>query len=216
MAKKTIFKFGTATIAVPANNKVAVISTTPCKIYKRTAFANYPATLDLVATTIEDTEYVSAVFSASAATTIVIEAGAGGATYEVSSAPSAATPEGGLKQPTPTAKTVAVTLTAAELLTRIITGTHAAGATQAYTLPTGALTDAAAGLKVDEAFDWCLINLSAAALDTVTLTAATGHTIVGNPIVQSANAATGGVYGNSAVFRTRKTAASTFVTYRLA
>lgn len=216
MAKKTIFKFGTAIITVPANNKVAVISTTTCKIYKKTTYANYPSVLELVATTTEDVEYVSSVFNASAATTIVIEAGAGGATYEVAPAPSAATPEGGLKQPTPTAKTVAVTLTAAELLTRIITGTHAAGATAAYTLPTGTLLDAAAGLKVDEAFDWSLINLSAAATDTITLTAATGHTIVGNPIVQSSNATTGGIYGNSALWRTRKTAANTFVTYRIA
>jgi hypothetical protein len=60
-----------------------------------------------------------------------------------------------------------------------------------------------------------LINLSAAALDTITLTAAAGHTIVGNAIVQSANAATGGVYGNSAHWRTRKTAANTFITYRV-
>lgn len=119
-------------------------------------------------------------------------------------------------QPAPTAKTTAVTLTAAELLTGIITATHAAGATQAYTLPTGALTDAALTMDVDDSFDWHLINLSAAALDTVTVTAGTGHTIVGNPIVQSAHSSTGGVYGNSSHWRTRKTAADTFVTYRIA
>lgn len=119
-------------------------------------------------------------------------------------------------QGTPTAKTTAATLTIAELLTKLITGTHAAGATAAYTLPTGTLTDAGIKLNDNDSFDWVLINLSAAAVDTITLTAGTGHTIVGNPIVQSAHSSTGGVYGNSAQFRTRKTAANTFVTYRIA
>lgn len=123
-------------------------------------------------------------------------------------------------QGAPTAKTTAATLTIAELKTGILTGTHAAGATQAYTLPTGTLTDAGftkdEALNVGESFDWVLINLSAAAADTITVTAGTDHTIVGNPIVQSAHASTGGIYGNSAQFRTRKTAANTFVTYRIA
>ena len=121
-----------------------------------------------------------------------------------------------LAQGAPTAKTTAATLTIAELLTGIITGTHAAGATQAYTLPTGTLTDAGVQMAVGDAFDWVLINLSAAAVDTITLTAGADHTIVGNPIVQSAHSSTGGIYGNSAQFRTRKTAANTFVTYRIA
>lgn len=121
------------------------------------------------------------------------------------------------KQGTPTAKTTATTLTIADLLTGIITATHSAGATAAYTLPTGALTDAGVSMEVDDSFEWTLINLSAAALDTVTVTAAaSGHTIVGNPIVQSAHSSTGGIYGNSATFRTRKTATDTFVSYRIA
>jgi len=119
-------------------------------------------------------------------------------------------------QGTPTAKTVAVTLTIAELLTKIITGTHTAGATQAYTLPTGTLCDAGATFATDTAFDWVLINLSAAAADTITVTAGADHTVVGNMIVQSVHATTGLLYGSSATFRTRRTAANTFVTYRIA
>lgn len=118
-------------------------------------------------------------------------------------------------QGAPSAKTVAVTLTAAELLSGIITATHTAGATAAYTLPTGALLDAAAGIGIGEAFDWVLINLSAAALDTVTVTEGATHTIVGVAIVQSSHATTGLLYGASAQFRSRKTAADTFVTYRI-
>jgi len=117
---------------------------------------------------------------------------------------------------TVSAKTTAATLTIAELITGILTGTHTAGATQAYTLPTGTLTDAALGMAVNDSFDWTLINLSAAAADTITVTAGSGHTVVGNMIVQSVHASTGLIYGSSGMFRTRKTAANTFVTYRIA
>lgn len=119
-------------------------------------------------------------------------------------------------QGTPTAETTAATIDIADLLTGIITGTHNAGATQAYTLDTGTAMSAGCSLGIGESFDWVLINLSAAAADTITVTAAADHTIVGNPIVQSAHATTGGVYGNSAMFRSRKTGATTWVTYRIA
>lgn len=120
-------------------------------------------------------------------------------------------------QPTPTTKTVANTMTIAELLTKIINATPTAtGATAAYTLPTGALCDAGATFEVDDSFDWVIINNALAAADTITVTASTGHTIVGNAVVQSLHASTGAVMGYSATFRTRKTAADTFVTYRIA
>jgi hypothetical protein len=214
MAKQYIFRDGTALATVPASSKVAIFSVTPCKLYKKVATTNYPEAWVFVAETTAGTEYVSTAFSA--ATEIRIEAGAGGATYDIGTVPSADVAAGTLVQGAPTAETTAATLTIAELLTKIVTGTHAAGATQAYTLPTGTLSDAGAGLQINEAFDWSLINLSAAAADTITLTAGADHTIVGNPIVQSAHASTGGIYGNSAMFRTRKTAANAFVTYRIA
>lgn len=119
-------------------------------------------------------------------------------------------------QGAPTSKTVANTMTAAELMTGLITATPTAtGATAAYTLPTGDLLDAAATFAVDDSFDWVLINSALAAADTITVTAATGHTIVGGAVVQSLHATTGALYGYSAQFRTRKTAADTFVTYRI-
>jgi len=121
-----------------------------------------------------------------------------------------------VQQGAPTAETTAATLTIAELLTRIITGTHAAGSTQAYTVPTGTLMSGGTSLAAGDSFDWVLINLSAAAADTITLTAGADHTLVGNPIVQSAHVSTGGIYGNSAQFRSRMTAATTWITYRIA
>jgi hypothetical protein len=118
------------------------------------------------------------------------------------------------QQGAPTAKTTAATLTIAELKTGILTGTHTAGATQEYTLPTGTLTDAALQFAAGDSFDWVLINLSAAAADTITIGAGVGHTIVGNAVVSSSHATT--IDGASAQFRTRKTAANTYVTYRIA
>lgn len=110
------------------------------------------------------------------------------------------------QQPTPTAIAATATLTIAQLLTLIVTTSGTAAIT--LTLPTGTLCDAgvtAPTLAVNGSFDWAVINTGSSAA-AVTLAAATGHTIVG---------ATGVAIGTSAGFRTRKTAANTFVTYRM-
>jgi len=115
-----------------------------------------------------------------------------------------------------TAVTGSATLTIAQLPTREIQDTHASGATATYTLPTAALMDAALPtFPIGSTFEWCLINLSAAAADTCTIAAGTSHTIVGNAVVQSAHATTGALYGSTGLFRTKKTAAATYVTSRI-
>ncbi|MFA6204471.1 MAG: hypothetical protein WC710_14935 [Gallionella sp.] len=120
-------------------------------------------------------------------------------------------------QSAPATMTTAATITITQMLTKIINATPTAtGATVAYTLPTGTLCDSGLKFDVNESFDWVLINNALAAADTITLTAGTDHTIVGNPIVQSLHSTTGGVMGYSAMFRTRKTAQNTYVTYRIA
>jgi len=109
-------------------------------------------------------------------------------------------------QGSPTAKTGDATLTIAELLTRIVTATSASAV--ALTLPTGTLTDAGfnGGLaKVGESFEWSVINLGWSS-GAVTMTAGTDHTYVGAAVV---------AISTSARFRTRKTAANTYVTYRV-
>lgn len=96
------------------------------------------------------------------------------------------------------------TLTAANLLGHIVSGTPVAGIN--YTLPTGTSLDSAfQNLSDNQAFNWSVINL-AAATHAITLLANTAHTIVGNAVVQA---------NTSGTFRTRKTAANTFVTYRI-
>jgi len=123
----------------------------------------------------------------------------------------------------PTAKTTTATLTAAELLAKYLTGTHTAGATQTYTLPTGTLLQAAINalpelakvFETDVGFRWELVNLSAAALDTITMAAGTDHTLVGAALIPSNHVTTGGLNGTSSSrWRTRRTASGVFVTYR--
>ena len=110
-------------------------------------------------------------------------------------------------QAAPTAKTGDATLTAPELLNGIATVTSSSAV--AITLPTGTAMQTGSGgvdLSSDNGFDWSVINLGSAS-GAVTMTVNTNHTYVGNATV---------AINTSARFRTRKTAANTFVTYRIA
>lgn len=122
------------------------------------------------------------------------------------------------KQASPGTMTTAATISVANMVIGIIVATPSAGATAAYTLPTGTVMDAAgavpAALAANDSFDLTIINVAAALADTITLTAASGFTIVGDPIVQSAHASSTRLA--SGTFRCRKTAANTFVAYRMA
>ena len=111
-------------------------------------------------------------------------------------------------QPTPTNETATGTLLASELLGQIITANISAGIT--LTLPTGSNIDLELGApqrapQNNTAFDWHLINQTSAT-HAVTLAQATGHTIVGSTSIPA---------NTSALFRTRKTATNTYVSYRL-
>jgi hypothetical protein len=111
-------------------------------------------------------------------------------------------PEYPLQTPTDKADT-APTLTITEILGGIISGTPTAG--RNYELPTGTLSDASNRFAAYGYFDWSLINL-ASATHAITLTVGVDHTIVGSPTVSAAS---------TARFRTQKTAANTFITYRI-
>lgn len=202
--------YGIARVLVDAGDRIATYSRESIKVYQLIGTPNLVDDLNLLSEVPADTEYRSAVFAAGA--TIVIEAGQAEALYATGTGAVITENIGRRAQPTPTAMTVTASITPAGLLSGLIVGTHAAGATQTYTLPTGALMDAAFEINIDESVDWSLINASAAGADTITLAAAaSGHTIVGAVVVVSANSAP----DNTATYRTRKTAADTFVTYRL-
>ena len=107
-------------------------------------------------------------------------------------------------QPVPNAQTASVTLTIANMQTRIITATSATAVS--LTLPTGTLMDGGFNANfTNESFDWSLINLGSAS-GAVTLVAGTAHTIVGSTTV---------AIGTSSLWRSVRTAAATWVTYRL-
>lgn len=208
---RSIHPNGMARIIVNAGDRIATYSREPIKVWQVVGRPNLVDELDLLQEVPADTEYRSAVFTNGA--TIVIEGGEAEVLYALGVTSVITENIGRRAQPTPTAMTVDADITTEGLLSGLIIGTHAAGATQTYTLPTGALMDAAFEIDIDESVDWSLINASAAAADTITLAAAaTGHTLVGAAVVVSAN----GAPANTAMYRTRKTAANTFITYRLA
>ena len=93
--------------------------------------------------------------------------------------------------------------TAANVLTGIVTATPTEA--RNIQLPTGANLDLATEWAIDEGFDFSVITLAAFAL---TITVNTGVTIVGS-------AATAATSGSTARFRLRKTAADTFIAYRI-
>ena len=117
-------------------------------------------------------------------------------------------------QGAPTAETGAATITAADLESRIITITQSTGSDVALTVDTGTAMDTAlTNAAIGDSFDWYVINLSAALADTATVTTASGHTLVGEMTVESAHADS--EFQSSAHFTSRKTAANTWITYRL-
>jgi hypothetical protein len=139
---------GRVSVTLTASQKLAVASQGTVQVYRTAGFANYPDGATLLGTVVNG-QTVFGTYTGGA--TLVIDAGGGlSVQYEVGTDPNVKQwrTDNGI-QPTPTAKTVAVTLTAAELLTTLITGTHTAGATAAYTLPTGTLLDAATNFAVD-------------------------------------------------------------------
>lgn len=107
-----------------------------------------------------------------------------------------------LPQIAPAAVNSTATLTVANLRTRIITSTTAAAVTG--TLPTGTLMDGLYSAQADMGYDWSVINTGPNAF---TVAAGTDHTLVGAGAVAS---------GASGSFRSRRTAANTWITYRVA
>jgi hypothetical protein len=202
MSYNIIFAQGTATVAVPAGEKIAVQAYSPASVFQEVGFPNFPEANDLL-TVVENATYVSGAFTN--ATNVIIQAGASGAYYSVGVAPDISNngnwqPQGA---PANIADGASMIATAAEVLTGIVTATPTT--TRSIQLPTGTNLDLATDWAIGDSFDFSLITLAAFAL---TITVNTGVTIVGS-------AATAATAGASARFRVRKTAANTFIVYRL-
>jgi len=202
MSYNVVFTQGTVTVAVPAGEKIAVQAYSAASVFIQVGFPNFPEVDDLL-TVVENTTFVSSAFTN--ATNVTIQAGASGANYAVGVAPVISDdgnwqPQGAPADITDGASMIA---TAANLLTGIVTATPTT--TRSIQLPTGANLDLATEWAIGESFDFSLITLAAFAL---TITVNTGVTIVGS-------AATAATSGASARFRVRKTAADTFIVYRV-
>jgi hypothetical protein len=202
MTYQVIFAQGTATVTVPAGEKIAVQAYSPASVFQEVGYPNFPESQDLL-TVVENTTYVSGAFTN--ATSVTIQAGASGAYYSVGVAPDIS--NNGNWQPQGAPANIAdggtMIATAANVLTGIITATPTAS--RDIQLPTGANLDLATEWAIGDSFDFSVITLAAYAL---TLTVNTDVTIVGA-------AATAATAGASARFRCRKTAAGVFVVYRI-
>ena len=197
MSSQIIYANGNATITIPATESVAVYTKGVATVYRNVGYPNVPETQDLLGTNSVETVYGA--YSAGAE--LVIEAGASEVLYEIGVAPRVQELLASQNQAVPVAVDVTGAVSAAAMLGGIVTS---AAATVAGTIPTGAVMEAASEFAIGDSFDWTVIKVGANAF---TVTAASDHTIVGVAVVATAT---------SALFRTKKTAAGTFVTYRMA
>lgn len=196
-----VYPFGNSgSITVPASGKISVKSEGgEVKVYQVTSYQKFPSSKTLLATIGDNEEYTSSAFSGGA--TLEVEAAEAKAYYSVGTAPVVLVDKACAYQGAPGALNATGTLTAALVMGGIVTSTTAAGVTA--TLDTGAVMDAASTFAIGDSFDWSVVNTGP---NTFTVTASTGHTVVGAGAVATAT---------SGLFRTRKTAADTFITYRL-
>jgi hypothetical protein len=188
-------------ITVAASDKLAVYSQSAATVKKLTGYPNFPDSETLVKLTVAGTEWVSSAFTL--ATEVIIEAGNNDVYYNAGTAPVITERQALRGQGTPGALNATGALTAAMILSGLVTTTVAAAVTA--TLPTGAVLDAAVEMEIGESFDWSVLSHTGANTFTVTA-AASGHTVLGTMAVATVT---------SGVFRTRKTAAATYVTYRV-
>lgn len=110
-------------------------------------------------------------------------------------------------QVAPATVTTDATLTVAQLATGYILASPGSSAA-AYTLPTGALMDAAfVNMKVNSSFDIVVVNVDGSGSGAITMTAGTGWTVNEGGTNSNILAATTGLTRS---YRIRKTAAATY------
>lgn len=198
MADTIIATQGSATVTIAASDKIATYSAQEYSVYQVVGYPNFPTTNDLL---FKGTGYyTSSAFSA--AGQVYIAAGAAPVAYNVGTAAVVGRVVNFPTQGAPTALNATGDLTSAAILSGIVTSTTAAAVVATFV--TGAVLDAAVDMSIGDYFDWSVVNTGG---NTFTVTAGvTGQSIVGAGAVATAT---------SGRFRTRKTAAETFVHYRL-
>lgn len=199
MSSSIIYEYGSAQgIVVPATESIVINTTDQAQIFQLGNYPNVPATRGLLGTVVNGTTTFGPFTNA---TTVDIVGGAGITLYAVGVAPAIIETKASQNQGDPIAVNVTGAVSALAIQGGIVTSTTAAAV--AGTVPTGAVMDAAVQWAIGDSVDWSVIATGANAF---TVTAAAGHTIVGTAVVATLT---------SGLFRTRKTAADTFITYRL-
>lgn len=199
MSSLVVYPNGRVSVTVAATESIAVYTTGVAVVKRLLGYPNVPGT-ESVLGTVNNGMTVFGAYTSGA--TIIIEAGAARVLYQTGVAPIVTETQNSGIQSTPGVLNATGALTAAMILSGIVTSTTAAAV--AGTVPTGTVMDAASEFAIGDYIDWAVITTGANAL---TVTAATDHTLVGNMVVAA---------GKAGLFRTRKTAAATFVTYSLA
>ncbi len=197
--EQIVYSNGTAKVVIAAAGSIAVYSKGAATVSQLVGYPNMPESKNVLGV-VENEQTVFGPYASGA--TIIIDAGATNVMYETGVNPVVQSIYAAQYQPAPLALNATGALTAAMILGGIVTSTTAAAV--AGTLPTGAVMDDASSFAIGDSFDWSVIATGANAF-TVTA-AASGHTIVGTAVVATVT---------SGLFRTVKTAADTFVTYRL-
>lgn len=198
MASIQIGNQGQAVVSVPATGSIAVWSQGTAQVFQTVGYPNHPDALVLLGTVTAGQTVLGPFTNA---TTITVNAGSQGAYYEAGIAPQVEQILAWQIQGAPVAVDVTGAVSAAAILGGIVTSTTAAAV--AGTVPTGTVMDAATNMQIGDSVDWSVIATGANAF---TVTAASGHTLVGTAVVATLT---------SGHFRTRKTAAATYVTYRV-
>lgn len=201
MPSQIVYPFGKAQVTVSAGGSIAISSANDTGVERVFGYPNQPNSVSTLGTVNQTTGTVTFGSYASGAT-IIINAGASLVYYETGAAPAVKDVLANAYQGDPTAVNVTGAVSAAAILGRIVTSTTAAAV--AGTIPTGTVMDASSNWQIGDSVDWVVINTGGA--NAFTVTAATDHTIVGAAAVAAST---------SGRFRTRKTAANTFVTYRV-
>lgn len=189
---------GPARVTIPAAARIAVWSAAPYSV----SLVTSPIDLNGLETTLFNGSgsYTSAVYAGGA--TVNIRGGGDSPLYYSVGVSATVTELLGSVQGDPSTLNATGTLTSALIQGGLVTSTTAAAVVA--TLDTGAVMDASGTFAINDCFIWSAINTGGNAF-TVTA-AASGHTVVGAGAVAA---------GTSGRFMTRKTAAATFVSYRI-
>ena len=189
---------GTPIVTVPAAARIACYSEGNYSVVRLREYANGVPSEEVLFNA--KGAFTSAVFATGA--TIVLRGGDTSPLYYSVGTDAVITERNLVAQADPVALNATGALTAAAIMSGLVTSTTAAAVTG--TLPTGAVMDAANTFAINDAFFWSVVNTGP---NTFTIAAAaSGHTFIGSTTIAT---------GVSHRYMTRKTAANTFVSYRI-